>query len=361
MQIDFHHAVTYVATRLAGMSDAQARVVAHSAQYVDDATLDGPLVFDSGERYVRVTSAHKTLNFSNLDTADNRMVWVPFHFLPGNESPPAGSKPDEAFLRRMMCKPDSAVARAMVRDCITNKNLTFGLHRFGIALHTYIDTWAHQQFVGAVCDLNRVKQLKPVSDPGYKDSEAFKSIVGSKTGIMSYLASHAPVGHAGALTFPDIPFLKWLFVRENGERVERDNPTDFMAAAAGMYNMARRFKAGDFDLPAEKLPEPDRSRIESLVRTTLFIDPEPRHRVWLDAIKAGQFSFGSVDLAYVEKGPGSWKFDALGLDPDEEEGVTYKFKPTFLESNWKRFHDAVQYHRLYVLHDLLPQFGLCAS
>jgi hypothetical protein len=97
------------------------------------------------------------------------------------------------------------------------------------------------------------------------------------------------------------------------------------------------------------------------VRTTLFIDPEPRHRVWLDAIKAGQFSFGSVDLAYVEKGPGSWKFDALGLDPDEEEGVTYKFKPTFLESNWKRFHDAVQYHRLYVLHDLLPQFGLCAS
>lgn len=52
MQIDFHHAVTYVCCRLAGMADAPAQIVAHAAQYVDDATNDGPLNFETGARYV---------------------------------------------------------------------------------------------------------------------------------------------------------------------------------------------------------------------------------------------------------------------------------------------------------------------
>ncbi len=41
MQIDGHHTATYVAARLAGMTDAQAQVVAYAAQYVDDATNEG--------------------------------------------------------------------------------------------------------------------------------------------------------------------------------------------------------------------------------------------------------------------------------------------------------------------------------
>jgi hypothetical protein len=124
MQIDFHHAVTYVATRLGGLSHEDASTVAHAAQYVDDATTDGPLTFTTGERYVRVTSAHKTFDIKdNADHANNRLVWVPFHFLPGNEAPPAGCDAGEAFLRRMMCKPDSAVARAMILDCIERKSL----------------------------------------------------------------------------------------------------------------------------------------------------------------------------------------------------------------------------------------------
>jgi hypothetical protein len=70
MQIDFHHAVTYVTGRLAGFSHDDASIIAHAAQYVDDATNDGPLAFDTGARYVRVTSAHKTMDISmNADKA----------------------------------------------------------------------------------------------------------------------------------------------------------------------------------------------------------------------------------------------------------------------------------------------------
>ena len=33
----------------------------------------------------------------------------------------------------------------------------------------------------------------------------------------------------------------------------------------------------------------------------------------------------------------------------------------FLESNWKRFNDAIQCHRLYIVHDILPRYGICVA
>jgi hypothetical protein len=361
MQIDFHHAVTYVVVRLAGLDHEPAATIAHAAQYVDDATTDGPLTFTTGERYTRVTSAHKMLDLVNGDQADNRLVWVPFHFLPGNEAPPAGSLPQEAFLRRMMCKPDSQIARDMVADAILRKDMPFGLHRFGVALHTYVDTWAHQQFIGIVCDLNRINNVTIVADPAYATSPVYSDLTSGATRIKEYLADHLPVGHAGALTCPDLPFLKWSFTRTNGETVNRSNPDDFLKAATGAFNMARRFQAGDPTLPDTDIPSPDRQAIDQLLRTTVLINGEDRHPVWAAAIKGGTFSFGSAEISYVEQGPGSWKMLALGSDPDDEQGVEFAYTPGFLTSDWKRFHDAVQYQRLFILHELLPRYGLSAS
>ncbi|MFL6665157.1 MAG: DUF6765 family protein [Rhizobacter sp.] len=361
MQIDFHHAVTYVVARLAGLADADARTVAHAAQYVDDATTDGPLTFVTGERYVRVTSAHKTLDWLNTDRADNRLVWVPFHFLPGNAAPPPGSPPADAFLRRMMCQPDSDIARAMVLDCVRRRELPYALHRLGVALHTYVDTWAHQQFVGVVCDLNRIRRIDIEPDPAYAASPVFRQLTSGTARVEEFLAGHVPVGHAGVLTLPDLPFLKWSFVRRNGEAVHRDNPADFLRAAEGAYNMARRYAAADEGLGDEPLPAADRAAIDCLLRQTLFVDGEDRHRAWLDAIRAGAFSFGPADVTYVDQGAGSWKMVALGADPDDEEGIAFEFSDAFLASDWKRFHDAVQHQRLFILHDLLPRAGLCAS
>lgn len=344
------------------MSHAEASTVAHAAQYVDDATTDGPLGFTSDERYVRVTSAHKTLDIKdNADHADNRLVWVPFHFLPGNEAAPVGCDAEEAFMRRMMCKPDSAVARGMVHDCIARKDLPFALHRFGIALHTYVDTWAHQQFIGVVSDLNRIKKLKIDSDPAYASTGVYSDLTSGATQVKAFIAGHLPVGHAGALTCPDMPFLKWSFTRQSGENVSRDNPTDFVNAAKAMFNMARRYCASDATLLDVEMHPGDLQLIDQMLRNTIFIEGELRHPVWLDAIKQGKFSFGPADVTYVDQGPGSWKMQALGVDPDDESDVDFVFTEKFLSSDWKHFHDAVQYHRLYVIHDLLPSVGLCAS
>jgi hypothetical protein len=32
-----------------------------------------------------------------------------------------------------------------------------------------------------------------------------------------------------------------------------------------------------------------------------------------------------------------------------------------MHSDWKRFHDALQVHRLQVLHEILPRYSICAA
>lgn len=363
MQIDFHHAATYVCCRLAGMARSDAAVVAHASQYVDDATNDGPLQFRSGERYVRVTSAHRTLDLiNNQNVADNRLVWVPFHFLPGNDPSSSSLGGSSEFIRRMICRPGSDLARAMVLDAVEKKELRFGLHRFGIALHTFIDTWAHQGFVGMVDDINRVDSIDVFPDPAYSGAAVFSELRSGAMKAKAFVANHLPVGHAGVLTLPDLPFLVWRYTRANGEVIERNNPSDFERAAMGMFNMARRFVQGDTALPDAAMDAGDRAVVAWLIRSTLAIDGADRHAQWIEAIRTGRFSFGPESLAYVESGPGSWKMEALGSDPDVEDGrERFDFTADFLDSNWKRFHDAVQYQRLFVLHELLPRFGIVAS
>lgn len=363
MQIDFHHAVTYITGRLAGFSHDDAATVAHAAQYVDDATDDGAVQFDTGARYVRVTSAHKTLDVRlNSNAADNRLVWVPFHFLPGNEAPAGDADAKTAFLSRMVCRPGSPVAYAMLEDVIREQDAPWALHRLGIALHTFVDTWAHQHFVGIVDDFNKIESIEIEPLDPYGATPLYGDLTSGVMRFKEYLADHLPVGHAGVLTFPDMPFLKWRFTRKNGEFVERDNRADFLLAAEAMYNVQRRFIARDATVPATSLPAADRSAIDDLLRNTLSIDGASRHQAWLAAIAAGRFSFGPASVQYVELGEGSWKFQALGKDPDDEaDDEVFTFDEKFLTSDWKRFHDAVQYHRLFILHRLLPRFGLSAS
>ncbi len=76
----------------------------------------------------------------------------------------------------------------------------------------------------------------------------------------------------------------------------------------------------------------------------------------------GYFNFPPVKLDYRSKGRGSWKYLALGtVKSKDEEDETFKYKESFLKSDWKLFHDALLAHRFNLLHDILPRFGICAA
>jgi len=348
MQIDFHHAVTYVTARIAGFSHQDADIVAYSAQYVDDATSKGVVCFDNHALYARINSAHKTISPDNLSDAENHLVWLPFHFLPGNNGKNAGESGDIRFIKKIVCTPDSPPAREMVQAAIDGKNQPYGLHRLGIAMHVYADTWAHQGFAGVVHELNEVENARETGSSGVYS--------GSLQGVLSRLLEDTipPLGHGRAREFPDMPFLSWQYVNGLGELVRRDNMKLFLDAADALCKAMQRYRGA----PATGIGAEDKQKIAGQFLNFKDKDGNQRHQQWLDSIRKGVFSFGSAELAYADNGPKSWKAQALDTSFDLP---VHKYKDEFLNSHWKRFHDALELHRVTVLHDILPKYGICAG
>ncbi|HIK03882.1 MAG TPA: hypothetical protein IGS40_04080 [Trichormus sp. M33_DOE_039] len=354
MQIDFHHGVTYVVARLAGFEHEAASIIAYSAQYVDDATNDGLIRFDNGALFQRMSSAHKMLDYRNFEELANYRVWIPFHFLPGNGGLPAGQDPQGNFIDKLICRPNSYVAQEMVRECIEQRHRPYALHRLGITMHVYVDTWAHQGFAGVNHQVNEAKQL--VDGDGKPDRNLIER-------LQNYFISEAlPLGHGSVLSNPDKPFLSWGYTNGRGEKITRNNPQDFLTAADHMCRAMQRYLVGKADATVSGLPAADKSLIASMLQSITDIKGGDRHQKWLRAIADGKFSFGAADVSYIEKGRGSWKYLALGTDRDKDKAdEKFLYRPSFLNSNWKLFHDALESHHFYIIHDLLPKYGICVA
>jgi len=349
MQTDFHHAVTYVLARLAGFDAREATIISHAAQYVDDATEDGTIGFDNGARYSRISSAHRMLDYRNFDSLAASRVWLPFHFLPGNRGLPADEAPDGPFIERLVTIPNSAVAQDMLRATFADRAAPWALHRLGIAMHVYADTWSHQGFAGVQHIVNAASDL--TGENGEPDLD----LMGR---LKNYFVSSAlPLGHGSVLSHPDRPYLVWAYTNGRGERISRNNPDDFIDASEHMVRAMQCFRAGDFDLAAPGLDATDRYTIERLFREVRG-DEHERHARWLAEIAQGAFSFGPETVTYVAEGAGSWKDAALGAV--SEEGVPH-FSRAFLESDWKYFHDALIIHRFDVVHRILPRYGISTA
>jgi hypothetical protein len=347
MQIDFHHGVTYVVSRLAGFNHPEADIIAHSAQYVDDAINQGIIKFKNSKAlFRRISSAHRMLDYRNFEALAKNPVWIPFHFLPSG-----GATPDQPLVDKLICRPNSPVAQAMVRECINQKNDVHHLQRLGITMHVFADTWAHQGFAGINHKINKVSEL--VDADGQPDHYLRDRLAG-------YFVSKAlPLGHGGALSHPDRPYLIWGYTNGQKEIVRRHNPRDFLTAADEMCKTMQRYRLGDPDAVVAGLLEPDRSYIAHLLITLNSPDKKERHQQWLTQISQGKFSFGASQVSYIDKGVGSWKYAALGTEKAEDAAdEVFTYQNNFLNSNWKLFHDALLVHQLFVLYDLLPSYGI---
>ncbi len=222
MQIDGHHTLTYVLSRMAGFEHDEANTISHAAQYVDDATNSGIIQFTNGAMFSRISSAHGTYDMRHhLDAHENHLVWVPFHFLPGNDGESAGTNPNGKFIKRLLCKPYSHVAVDMLDACMKDIDKPYGLHRLGITMHVFADTFAHQGFSGVVHNINKIKHLEC-----HNHEMDFFDTLKSKA-----LSRKFPMGHGAALTCPDMPFLYWSYTNGLGERIERNNLDLFMKAS----------------------------------------------------------------------------------------------------------------------------------
>jgi hypothetical protein len=365
MQIDFHHGVTYVIARLAGFDHRQADVVAYCSQYVDDAVNSGTIRFDNGAMYTRISSAHKALDYRNFSDLENHNVWIPFHFLPGNGGLPAGDNPDGTFIRKIVCRPGNPVARQMLQACIADRNRSYGLHRLGVAMHVYADTWAHQGFAGVCHEVNDITLVDEKEQPDTTFEDRLKDFFGDlrDRAASRFVGDVMPLGHGAALSHPDQPYLAWRYRDSDGNIVDRNNTDIFIQAAHEMCKAMQCFQAGNPDANVPGLTVAQRDKLGRLFADIQAETGGERHARWLDLIAHGKFDFPPVKVTYKDKGSGSWKHQALGTTrkKDLKKGEVFPYAPSFLTSDWKLFHDALQAHRFTIIHVILPQYGICAA
>lgn len=354
MNIDFHYGVVYIVARIGGMTACEALTVAHACQYVDDATTHGILRFSGGETFERFATAHKLFDYSNTENDQNRLVWTPFHFLPAGEG--------ETLEDRAVCRADSAIAREIVRRAIRQKGADTALHRLGVTLHTYVDTWAHQGFAGIESRMNRIHLLEAED---CTPENWLAHLTRATRHLMDRIESDVltaalPVGHGAALHFPDQPWAIWNYIDGRGVRVERHNLPEFVQAAEMTCRAVRAYVAGREDFEFQPgMSDNVKDALTELLATNRNMDDNKRLQTICEAVKAGAIPGLRESIPdYVAKGFGSWKFKATGLQSDDDGVDRPQWTEAFERSDYRRFHDAVKEHRFVTTQEILPAHGL---
>ncbi|MCF6281242.1 MAG: hypothetical protein L3J28_03375 [Candidatus Polarisedimenticolaceae bacterium] len=121
-----------------------ATIVAYAAQYVDDSTANDSEVHEDGGMFQAIATAHtnaEAIENAAVDHTEQRMAWVPFHFLPGNEG--------ASLSEKLCCVKNSALAQEMVKNHIqhaVSAKCKYGLALMGVMAHAYADTFSHYGF-----------------------------------------------------------------------------------------------------------------------------------------------------------------------------------------------------------------------
>ena len=354
MNIDFHYAVMYVIARHGGLDPRSAEVVAHACQYVDDATTPGLLKFAGGETFERFASAHKMFDYHNAENDENRVVWAPFHFLPGAQG--------ESLEQKALCRKNSDVAKEMVRRALAGHNAPNALHRLGVTLHVYVDTWAHQGFSGTESDYNKLTSLVGDQHDHQTWVQKLKSAlrVAEDNLEAQLLDLISGLGHGAALHFPDMPWADWEYVNAHGDHIYRSNLPDFMEASDMACRVVQAFVAGATDFESRPgLSAQVKTDLEALLRENIDHDENRRFDVVCEKVAAGAISdFQEKIPAYLPKGEGSWKHLATGIATDGDGEVKPVWSPAFEASDYRKFHDAIKEHRFVVTQEILPMKGV---
>lgn len=364
MDIDMHYYGTYALARAAGLRQDVAFRIATAAEFVDDSTKTEVLVHPDGARFRGEATAHHPTALSAINDLDNQqLVWVPFHFLPGGIG--------ETQSQKLRCAKNSAVALKMVDRHLADAEKAHGVELMGITAHVYADTFAHYGFSGVSSRVNRLEPgtLKAINGDPMKMSDLltrffekydkqgtflpnFRNRIASKFGQ----ELSGALGHGAAATFPDQPFLEWMYDYElpglvGQQRMERQNARDYEQGAEALHAMFRRF-ADLMPLYADSAGGRDFEDIRATVRTIVALPHarDVRTAAWRQALVDGKISRklgdGVPDYSHDD-----WRQQTANLVNLPEPQAATQI-PVY------HFHFAAAVHRHFVLRELLPDHGI---
>ena len=222
MDIEFHYYMTFLIAGKAGFGEQDTSTIAYASQYVDDNAIIYEIHKDTAQYYRNYIS--QTMNILKPKPKLFR-IYPLFHFIPGDPLFKDSSRRD-GVLHWLNTTPDSENANYVIDSALKSKNT----YRIGIATHSYVDTWAHQNFIGYYNEFN------------------------SMSGLLQQLAPN--IGHADAGHNPDWPALVWEDKRLLPKNARIDNKERFMKAAGNLFKKYRLHvdkKCSDRALNADRI------------------------------------------------------------------------------------------------------------
>jgi hypothetical protein len=348
-----HFFGTYTLARTAGFPPEQARTIATAAQFVDDAVAAVPVSLGGQAYLLPVVSAHRMLELKeNFDPMDQWRVWVPFHFLPGGR----GNTADE----RLIClwaEPGNPAADAILRLAMASGAAgdRYALHLLGIVTHVIQDTYSHYGFSGIAHEHNLVDQtsLTPLNAEGMHRHLA-DALDAFTQRISASFAEITQLGHSGAGTYPDRPYLRWSLRHEQPSRLDdpsltlsRNNPDTYYLACTRLHAVYRAYVRGATEIP-DPGHRPFRPASEREIKAILAEEDtmEGRCRRWMRGIESGllfQPETADLELEYSAEG---WDVEAMTGTPLAVATQAYLF------------NRAARHYLESMLDDILPSMGI---
>ncbi len=165
MNTEFHYWLTGLIAKRAGFTNEEASTIAYASEYVDENDVPFRIKNKDGGEYKNYIS--QTMNILKPKNKLLRIYPV-FHFIPGDPSALRASRVD-GKMHLLNTTPNSENANEII-DAAFKSHPDTRIYRIGIASHSYVDTWAHQNFVGWYDDFNHIgMDIKP--NIGHADGE----------------------------------------------------------------------------------------------------------------------------------------------------------------------------------------------
>lgn len=209
MNVEFHYYIIHFLALRAGIPENQARIIAYSSQFVDNNIVAYAIDTGRGIYHTIVTQ-----NYGWWDDSFPNNVYLPFHFFPGNNDNLVCYRKD-GKRNPLNCTPNSTGVKELLIRALKARNL----YRVGIGLHTFADSWAHQNFSGTLENWNILDEDSPIPS----------------------------IGHAHALKTPDDITVNWTDPRLTTPGSRISNRERFFQAALKIYKYLCVFNRKSFN------------------------------------------------------------------------------------------------------------------
>lgn len=353
MQIDMHYYGTYCLARTAGLTTETARIIANAAQFVDDNAQKNSIELEDASSCDVSATAHHALDLNNINKDDQRQVWVPFHFLPGNEG--------DEFTAKLVCRKDSVIAQEMCQNHLEQSKKSYFLPLIGIMAHVYGDTFAHYGFSGVSSRKNKLIndsfKFQKELDREIKNYILHKQRLFGFDFILDNIKSHlaekmsGALGHGAAVTFPDRPYLQWRFDYEDGtDSGWRNNTDTFLEFSQKIHTLFKHIADSQPDL-ADASAYVAWSELAPKIKVILEVQgiKDERIAAWKKAARCGDLFNNQENIPEYQ----DWN--------DGFQDLVQSTSRVAMKHPIYGFYQAASYHRWYVLRDLLPSHGLMVA